>query len=79
MEQYMNMHEIDVMTINEADLYGVNARITRTNPVDDDVINLNLHIENYKLWIPDQWNVHKQARTIIYTKDHLNVQKVKTK
>ena len=59
------------MTVNEADLYGKNARIIRANPIDDETINLNLHLEGYKLWLPNQWEAHSQARTIMYTKEDL--------
>ena len=77
MENYMNQHEVDVMIVNKADLHGPNSRILRTNPIDEDTLKLNLHLENYNFWLPNQWEAHGQARTIMYTKENLNVQKVK--
>ena len=45
-------------------------------PVDDEILNPNLKIENYNLWMPKQWSKHDQARTIVYTRDHLSVSQV---
>ena len=73
----MNSNEIDVMTVNETDLYGMNARIIRAHHIDEDILRLNLHLEGYRLWLPRQWEAHNQARVVMYTKEELNVQKVK--
>ena len=37
-----------------------------------------LKIENYNVWIPQQWENHHQARTLIYTRDHLSVKQINT-
>ena len=65
------------MVLNETDLHGEKSRIIRSNPVNDDIIKQNLNIEEYNLWMPNQWDKHDQARTLIYTKNHLIVNKIR--
>ena len=57
MEDYMNENKIDVMTINEADLFGKDARIMKAHPIDEETLKPNLHLEGYKVWLPRQWEV----------------------
>ena len=76
-EDYMKSNKIDVLVMNEADLHGDKSRIMRSNPVNENVIKYNLNIEDYNLWMPNQWEKYEQARTIIYTRNHLIVNKVK--
>ena len=45
--------------------------------MSENTMNMNLNIEGYKLWMPNQWKRHDQARTIMYTKEELNVNQVK--
>ena len=73
----MNVNKIDVLVVNEADLYGKNSRIRRNNPVEQEVLDTSLRIEDYKLCLPLQWTEYDQARTIIYTRNNLIVTQVK--
>ena len=77
-ENYMNENDVDLFAINEAGIHGKRSRTIRTNPMDDESVNLNLTIENYKIWLPQQWEKHDIARTIVYTREDLNVKRIKT-
>ena len=76
MENYLNDNEIDALIVNESDIYGKDARIRRTNPYTEETLNTKLKIEKYNLWLPKQWCKHDQARTVIYTREHLSVTQV---
>ena len=70
----MNYNEIDVMVLNETDINSKRSRFIRTNPVEDNMIRTYLNLEDYNLWIPDQWaHEYGQARTLIYMRKHLVV------
>ena len=56
-----------------SDIHGTSSRVTRSNPISDNMVELHLNLENYTLWLPDQWRKHRQARTIVYTHKNLTV------
>ena len=76
-EDNLNSNKIDVIAVNEFELHGQLSRVQRATPVTNDTINHNLNMENFCMWLPNQWKTHQQARTVIYTRNNMTVNQVK--
>ena len=68
-ELYLEKHQLHMFGIIESDLHGDKSRIKRNNPLTTNDILKNLHIDGYRILLPQSWFKHSQARLIVYVKE----------
>ena len=70
---FLGSNDLQVMCLIEADLHGMTSRIRRVNPITTKKIEENLKVENYRIFLPQSWQVHGQARILLYVREDLNI------
>ena len=66
-------HKPQLFGVIESDLHGLNSRVNRTKKYKTEEIISKLHIEGYKIILPKTWDLHGQARLIVYVCDTLKI------
>ena len=70
---FMENEKLHLCCLVEADLHGPTSRYRRRHPLSTKDIENNLGIPGYKVLLPKSWEVHGQARVLLYAKDELQV------
>ena len=72
-EQFMREQKLHMLCLVESDLHGPQSRIRRRNPITESQIRSSLKIEGYRIILPQSWEVHGQARVILYVKEEIKI------
>ena len=59
-KEFLRTNDFQLMCLIEADLHGMNSRVTRVNPITSKKIEENLKVETYKIILPQSWQAHGQ-------------------
>ena len=70
---YIQKHQLDVFGIFESDLHGPNSRYRRAKPLTESKLREILHIEGYRIILPNSWLMYDQARIIVYVREELQI------
>ena len=73
---FIEKHKPHLMAVIEADIHGPGSRTLRNKYYTTDEIHDKLHIDGYKIELPNTWTKHNQARIIVYISDELNAKKI---
>ena len=73
---FMEKHKPHLMAIIETDLHGPGSRTHRNKYYTTDEIHDKLHIDGYRIELPNTWTNHNQARLIVYVNDQLKAKKI---
>ena len=73
MKDFLSTNDLRILCLIEADLHGVTSRVRRIKPITRRKIEENLKVENYKTLLPQSWQVHGQARVLLYVRDDINL------
>ena len=71
--QFIKKKNLHAMCVVESDLHSQNSRIRRRKPLNKDEINRILEIPGFRIILPKSWEVHGQARVLVYVKEDLQV------
>ena len=74
---YLQKHQLDLFGIVECDLHSHESRINRKSKLTTVQLNDILNVEGYNLILPQSWQLHGQARIILYAKESMNVKVIK--
>ena len=67
--QLKNPHALGVI---ETDIYGNNStNVNRATKFSTEEIMLKLHIDGYRIELPDSWKDHGVARIVVYISDEI--------
>ena len=72
-KDFLMTNDLQLLCLIEADLHGVTSRVRRVKPITGKEIEESLKIENYKIILPQSWQVHGQARVILYVREDINL------
>ena len=67
--------KLHMLCLVESDLHSVVSRYKRAQPLTTKDIHRALDIPGYKLYMPDTWDKHGQARIMVYAKEELQVKR----
>jgi hypothetical protein len=70
-KDFLMTNDLQLLCLIEADLLGITSR--RVKHITSKEIEENLKIENYKIILPQSWQVHGQARVILYVTEDINL------
>ena len=70
---FLKKKNLHMLCLIESDLHGATSRLRRRNPLTTKLIMQKLEIAGYRIFLPQTWQVHGQARIIVYARDDLNV------
>ena len=70
--------KLHMLCLVESDLHSAVSRYKRAQPLTTKDIKDKLGIPGYKIFLPETWDKHGQARIIIYTKEELQVKLLST-
>ena len=62
-----------MLCIIESDLHGVDSRIKRNNSFTSNEIKEILNIPGYNLILPKSWDVHSQARLLLFVHEKIQI------
>ena len=65
--------KLHMLCLVESDLHSEVSRHRRAQPLDIKDIQSKLHIPGYKIFLPNTWEKHGQARLMVYAKEELQV------
>ena len=68
--------KLHMLCLVESDLHSEVSRYRRAQPLTTTDIHRALGIPGYKLYMPDTWDKHGQARIIMYAKEELQVKRL---
>ena len=77
-KNFIHTKNLHMLCLIEADLHGPSSRYKRVNPLSTNDIKKNLEIPGYKIFLPNSWNIHGQARILVYAKEELKVSELKS-
>ena len=72
-KDFLMTNDLQLLCLIEADLHGVTSRVRRVKPITGKEIEESLKIENYKIILPQSWQVHGQARVVLYVREDINL------
>ena len=72
-KDFLSTNDLRILCLIEANLNGVTSRVMRAAPITSREIEENLKVENYKTLLPQSWQVHGQARILLYVRDDINL------
>jgi hypothetical protein len=67
-KDFLMTNDLQLLCLIEADLYGVTSRV---KPITSKEIEGNLKIENYKIILPQSWQVHGKARALLHIRKYI--------
>ena len=73
---FIEKHKPHLMAVIESDIHGPRSRTRRQNYFTSDEIHDKLHIDGYRIELPNTWKKHDQARIIVYINDQIRAKKV---
>ena len=71
--QFIESKNLHLLCLVESDLHSQFSRIMKTNPVNTEDINKALRVPGYKILLPKSWNIHGQARVLVFASEDLNI------
>ena len=71
--QFIESKNLHLLCLVESDLHSQFSRILKTNPVNTEDINKVLRVPGYKILLPKSWNIHRQARVLVFASEDLNI------
>ena len=76
---FVEMNNLQVIGISEADLPGPRSRINRQHPMSLSIIHeeLKILLHGYSIQLPETWNKHDQACLLIYLHEVANFEIIK--
>ena len=72
-KHFIEKRKLHMLCLVESDLHGEVSRYRRAQPLTTKDIKDKLAIPGYKIFLPDTWDKHGQARIIVYAKEELQV------
>ena len=72
-QQFIQKKNLHVLCLIESDLHSPVSRVKRLHPLNTGEIEDILGIPGYKIILPKSWQVHGQARVMVYARDDLQV------
>ena len=72
-KEFISKKKLHMLCLIESDLHSISSRIKRVNPLTTTDILKKLDIPGYKIYLPQSWKQHGQARILVYAREDLNV------
>ena len=72
-KQFIQSKSLHLFCLVESDLHSHISRYIRRHPLTTEEVHKILGISGYKIFLPKSWQVHGQARVIVFAKEELNV------
>ena len=72
-KQFIQSKHLHVLCVVESDLHSPLSRYIRRHPLNTGEVQSILQVPGYKILLPKSWQVHGQARIIIFAKEELQV------
>ena len=72
-KQFLQNKHLHVLCLVESDIHSPLSRYIRRHPLNTSEVHSILHVPGYKISLPKSWQVHGQARIIIFTREELQV------
>ena len=72
-KKFIQSKSLHILCLVESDLHGTISRQKRIHPLSTEGIHDELNIQGFKIILPKSWQVHGQARVMIFAKDELQV------
>jgi hypothetical protein len=64
---------MNILCLVESDLHSFTSRYSRRHPLSTTEVQKALKVPGYKIVLPKSWQVHGQARVIVYVKEEINL------
>ena len=72
-KQFLEKKSLHLLCLVESDLHSPISRYIRRNCLSTEDVHRVLGISGYKIILPKSWQVHGQARVMVFVKEELNV------
>ena len=72
-KQFLERKNLHILCLVESDLHSHISRYIRRHPLNNEEIQNILGVPGYKIILPKSWQLHGQARILIFAKEELQV------